>query len=107
MITDEWLVEHSEDRAEDWVSLRIGTILRDEHGYDQVFIGWRHNTAGHEMVFSEIYRKNGPVKPWHICEPRHYHASMLGTLCRKFPTLRKYIKISLHLRREQPRPTMG
>jgi hypothetical protein len=90
-MTEDELDSHKDDRAEYYVKLRIGTILRDEDGNEQIFIGWRQNTCGHEMVFSQIYRKWGKVRPWGMGEPQHYHASMLGTLCRKFPGLRKYV----------------
>jgi hypothetical protein len=104
---DKWIEQHKDDRAEEWLRLRIGTVLRDEDGQEQIFIGWRRNTVGHEMIFCEVFRKNQRVRHWSLGEPRCYHASYLGTLCRKFPDLKKYVKISLRLRRDLRQPTLS
>jgi hypothetical protein len=45
-------------RAEDHLEVPLGTVLVDEDGNEQVFIGWRRNTVGHEMIFARSYRKD-------------------------------------------------
>lgn len=60
------------------------TFLANERIW--IFIGWRRNTAGHEMVFVRSVQgaDRGP--------PHLYHASMADTLCRKFTSLDRYRK---------------
>lgn len=80
-------------RAEDHLDVPLGTVLIDEDGHEQVFIGWRRNTIGHEMVFVRSYRKDKfRSLLWHECEPFVYHASGLVTLLRKFPGLKEFRK---------------
>jgi hypothetical protein len=79
-------------RAEDHLDVPIGEILTDEDGIEQVFIGWRLNSAGHEMVFIRPYLKDkSRGREWTSpIEPFVYHASMLDTLLRKFPGLKEF-----------------
>jgi hypothetical protein len=80
-------------RAEDHIEVPLGTVLVDEDGEEQVFIGWRRNTVGHEMIFVRSYRKdNFRSLIWDQCEPFIYHASGLVTLLRKFPGLKEFLK---------------
>lgn len=83
------LVDGERLRAEEVYDVPVGTVLKDETGVDQVFIGWRRNTVGREMVFARAYRGDEqPRRTWHDWELFVYHASMADTLLRKFPGLR-------------------
>jgi tRNA(Arg) A34 adenosine deaminase TadA len=78
-------------RAEDHLEVPLGTVLVDEEGREQVFVGWRRNRAGHEMVFVKPYQKNKfRSLEWVADEPFIYHASGLETLLRKFPGLKEF-----------------
>ena len=84
-------------RAEDYlwttpVGTHFDTIHQDQRR-TYVFIGWRQNTAGHEMVFVESYRRDQWYGPWSEQEPWVYHATMLHTLIKKFPSLYQYLFI--------------
>lgn len=89
-------------RAEHHVNPPIGTILRCEDGYDHVFVGWRLNNAGREMVFVKAYRAWAYQGPWNGLEPFVYHASGLETLLRKFPGLAEFTLEKLALLKEAP-----
>jgi hypothetical protein len=78
-------------RAEEVYDPPIGAVLKDETGIDQVFLGWRLNTIGKEMVFARAYvDTERPQRSWYQFEPHIYHASMADTLLRKFPGLADY-----------------
>lgn len=82
------------ERAEDVYDVPLGTVLTDETGIDQVFVGWRRNTIGCEMVFARAYKGNEkPQRTWQEYEPYIYHASMADTLLRKFPGLSTFKRI--------------
>jgi glutamate-1-semialdehyde aminotransferase len=80
-------------RAEDHLDVPVGAVLTDEDGNDQVFIGWRRNTVGHEMMFVRPYVRDRAYRRWdYPTELFVYHASMLDTLLRKFPKLKDFQK---------------
>lgn len=64
----------------------IGEIFEAEDDRKWIFIGWRRNTAGHEMVFVRS------VKGSDRGDPFLYYASMTATLIKKFPALDRYRK---------------
>jgi hypothetical protein len=82
------LVDGERIRAEDVYDPPLGTVLTDATGIRQVFVGWRANTVGREMVFCRAYTGEGAgQRVWHQWEPYIYHAAMADTLLRKFPGL--------------------
>lgn len=97
-MSDRWedhhVSEHQDDDGVDHLCLPIGTVFNDpKSDKHYVFVGWRRNTVSHEAVFCELYYRNKVYPPWSPQEPWIYHATRLGTLCRKFPDLKKWIKL--------------
>jgi hypothetical protein len=90
---DEYLKDYGHLRAEFFFkNLPVGTVLTDEDGNRQVFIGFRCNTAGKQMEFCETF--DGEFHgTWQTMRPPNtYNASMLGTICRKFPELKQHME---------------
>jgi hypothetical protein len=84
-------VDGERQRAEEVFEVPLGTVLTDETGVNQVFVGWRRNTVGCEMVFVRAYNgRERPRRIWVDWEPYVYHASMADTLLRKFPRLKEF-----------------
>ena len=85
-------------RADQFLNTPIGSVVYDEENdLHYVFVGWRRNTAGWEMIFCEYYYRNKKYGMWRPSntEPRVYHASGLATLLRKFPDLKRLIPAEL------------
>lgn len=93
MTRAEYLETHGHLRAQFFFqNLPVGTVVVDENGNRQVFIGFRRNTAGKQMEFCETF--DGEFHgAWQTMRPVNtYNASMLGTICRKFPELKLKIE---------------
>ena len=75
-------------RAEDHLTVPIGTIVQDDKEKFFVFYGWSRNTVGLEMNFIQVPNPNQVfVKRG---QPFTYHASGLQTILRKFPELKRF-----------------